>query len=252
MINTYKKLLPREVQEQYKLGSYLKQVQHSMATITLFVGLKGSPEELGINVASNIWSFTDCDVNHSFKRYVKGEDVEEKGAPVLFISFPSTKDPSWDERHPGKTTCVVMAPAPFEWFEEWAEETKRGQDYQNRKNALGRKIWSQVVEIYPQLEGKEAESEGGYFNVATPLTYQDFIASPKGEVFGCDHNKERFTPITAATMRSSTPIPGLYLTGKDVFTCGFSGAMQGGLLTSGVILKRNLMQDLLTIREKLK
>ena len=249
MINTFSEpLLPREVQKKYKLDSYLQQVKSSVGVMSLFVGLKGSPEELGINIANNMWSFTDHDINGSCMKYMNGdpEDAEEKGAPVLFICFPSTKDPSWEKRHPGKTTCVVMAPAPFKWFEEWKGEKNKGTIYRNYKEVLGKKIWSQVLEVYPKLEDKVE-----YFNVATPLTYRFYIASPKGEIFGCSHNKERFTPITAAMMRPSTPIPGLYLTGKDVFTCGFSGAMQGGLLTSSAILKRNLMGDLLTIKKRL-
>ena len=251
MINTYNEpLLTKEVQEKYNLGFYLNQVQNSVGVMSLFVGLKGSPEELGINIANNTWSFTECDINDSCIRYLNGapEDAEDKGVPVLFISFPSTKDRSWEDpkRHPGKTTCVVMAPAPFEWFEQWIGQRNKGAIYRNYKEVLGKKIWSQVLEIYPQLEHNDE-----YFNVATPLTYQFYIASPKGEIFGCDHNKKRFSPNMAAMMRPSTPIPGLYLTGKDVFTCGFSGAMQGGLLTSSAILKRNLIEDLLAIRRRL-
>ena len=248
MMNTYSKLLPREIQEKYQLGFHLKQVQSSAGAISLFVGLKGSPEELKVKVASNIWAFTDYDINDSCTNYMNGtpEDAEEKGAPLLFISFPSTKDPSWEERYPGKTTCVVIAPAPIRWFEEWKEQVPRRKDYLNLKTVLGKRIWSQVLEIYPQLEGKVED-----YDVATPLTYQQFISSPEGEVFGCNHKKERFSPITAAMMRPNTPIPGLYLTGQDVTTCGFSGAMQGGLLTSSIILNRNLMGDLLAIRKRL-
>ena len=137
MMSTYTKLLPREIQEKYQLGSHLKQVQSSVGAMSLFVGLKGSPEELKVKVASNIWAFTDYDINNSCTNYMHGtpEDAEEKGVPLLFISFPSTKDPSWEERYPRKTTCVVIAPAPIRWFEEWKEQVRRKKlkDYQNLK-----------------------------------------------------------------------------------------------------------------------
>ena len=250
LMNTYNKLLPREIQEKYQLGSDLKQIQNGVGALSLFVGLKGSHEELNVKVASNIWAFTDYDVNTSCTKYMNGtpEDAEDKGVPLLFISFPSTKDPSWEERYPGKTTCVVITLAPFEWFKVWEEKKvlHRGKDYDSLKMVLGKRIWSQVLETYPQLEDKVE-----YFEVGTPLSNQFYIASSKGEIYGCDHNKERFSPITTAMMRPDTPIPGLYLTGQDVSTCGLSGAMQGGLMTSTVILKRNLMGDLMEIRKRL-
>ena len=263
IINTYSKLLPPVIQEKYQLGSDLEQVKSGMGAMALFVGLKGSNEELGLKVASNTWAFTDLDLNDSFTRYVNGtpEDAEETGMPVIFITFPSTKDPSWEERHQEnkkshqdvkttnednkkETTCEVFALAPFEWFKEWAEKKTKGGEYKDFKKTLGKKLWSQVLEVYPQLEDKVK-----HFNVATPLTYQFLIASPKGEIYGCDHNKKRFSPTTAAMLRPKTPIPGLYLTGQDIFTCGFSGAMLSGLMTSTVILKRNLLRDLQNIKK---
>ena len=248
LINTYNKLLPREIQEKYQLDSDLKQVQNGMGAMSLFVGLKGSHKDLNVKVAGNTWSFTNYDINDSFTKYVNGspEDAEENGLPLFFLSFPSTKDPSWEERYPGKTTCVVITLVPFQWFEEWAGKKDKGKDYHNLKKLLGKRLWSQVLEIYPHLADKVE-----HFDVATPLTYQYYIASPKGEIYGCDHNRKRFSPITTAMMRPDTPIPGLYLTGQDVSTCGLSGAIQGGLMTSTVILKRNLMGDLLAIRKKL-
>ena len=250
IMNTYNKLLPREIQEKYQLGSNLKQIQNGAGALSLFVGLKGSHEELNVKIASNLWAFTDYDISSSCTKYMNGtpEDAEDKGVPLLFISFPSTKDPSWEERYPGKTTCVVITPAPFEWFKIWEEKNAlhRGKDYDSLKMVLGKRMWSQVLGIYPQLEDKVE-----YFEVGTPLSNQFYIASPKGEICGCDHNKERFSPMTIAMMRPDTPIPGLYLTGQDVSTCGLVGAMQGGLLASTVILKRNLMRDLLEIRKSL-
>ena len=250
MFNTYTKLLPKEIVEKYQIDADLKQVQNGVGALSLFVGLKGSHEELNVKVGSNIWAFTDYDINEVVTRYANGspEDAEEKGIPLLFISFPSTKDPTWEERFPGKTTCVVITLTPYEWFKDWEEKKvmHRGKDYDSLKMVLGKRIWSQVLEMYPQLEDKVE-----YFEVGTPLSNQFYIASPKGEIYGCDHNKERFSPITTAMMRPNTPIPGLYLTGQDVSTCGLTGAMQGGLLASTVILKRNLMGDLQAIRKRL-
>ena len=250
MFNTYTKLLPKEIVQKYHIDADLKQVQYSVGALSLFVGLKGTHEELNVKVGSNIWAFTDYDINEVVTRYINStpEDAEEKGIPLLFISFPSTKDPTWEERFPGKTTCVIITLTPYEWFKDWEEKKvmHRGKDYDGLKSVLGKRIWSQVLEMYPQLEDKV-----DYFEVGTPLSNQFYIASPKGEIYGCDHNKERFSPVTTAMMRPSTPIPGLYLTGQDVSTCGLTGAMQGGLLTSTVILKRNLLGDLQAIKKRL-
>jgi hypothetical protein len=37
--------------------------------------------------------------------------------------------------------------------------------------------------------------------------------------------------------RSKTDIPGLYLTGQDVLTCGFAGALFSGVLTAQVHIR---------------
>jgi hypothetical protein len=60
-----------------------------------------------------------------------------------FLSFPSTKDPTWDERFPGRSAAEIVTLAPFEWFEQWEDERvmKRGQDYDALKAAFGTSSW---------------------------------------------------------------------------------------------------------------
>ena len=46
--------------------------------------------------------------------------------------------------------------ARWEWFEQWQDERvkKRGDDYESFKNAIGKRIWQQVLALYPHLEDK--------------------------------------------------------------------------------------------------
>lgn len=101
---------------------------------------------------------------------------------------------------------------------------------------------TQVLELYPQLDGRKV-----YMDVGTPLSNIHYLGTPRGEVYGVDHNTKRFSLPAVASLRPETPLPGLFLTGQDVFTCGFIGAMFGGALCASAVLKRNVINDLMAL-----
>ena len=54
-----------------------------------------------------------------------------------------------------------------------------------------------------------------------------------------------------AKLRSKTDIPGLYLTGQDIFSAGFAGGLFAGLASASAVLERNLFVDLVMLHKKL-
>ena len=128
--------------------------------------------------------------------------------PLLFISFPSAKDPEWTN-HPGredKTTCAIVTLANWKWFSKWedGQVKKRGDDYEEIKQAIGHKMIEQTCKLYPQvIIFKEYSFEIGndfYFQIkdkidfteiATPVTNKYYIRQPHGEIYGLDHSRER-------------------------------------------------------------
>ena len=71
--------------------------------MNLFVGLRGTKEELNLP-ANQLWAFTRpndmCGLVRDYINRSK-EDCFKDDIPLLFISFPSAKDPSYSERFPG-------------------------------------------------------------------------------------------------------------------------------------------------------
>ena len=59
-------------------------------------------------------------------------------------------------------------------------------------------------------------------------------------------------PWMASRLRPKTDIPGLYLSGQDILSCGFTGALFAGLITASSVLGRNVMNDLIGLHKRLK
>lgn len=249
LTNTVKSLLPEEVGVASGLMCLADRLKPGLALMTVFIGLDGSDQELGLK-ASNVWAFIDNDLQEQVDKYLAltAEEATKAPAPLLFISFPSTKDPTYQDRFPGKSTCEIVTVSPHHWYKEWENERvmHRGEDYTAIKINIGRQAWNQVLELFPNLEGHEE-----YFDVGTPLSNQHYLASSNGEVYGIDHHVDRFSLDAIVKLRPQTSIKGLYLTGQDVMVCGFSGAMYGGLMCSSAILRRNLIAELTEVKKEL-
>ncbi len=221
--NTYGRLLPAETAPP-ELRASLQRVGPSISYVSLYLGFAHTDEELGLT-GTNLWLYPNGDHDATFDRYCKDPEAP---FPLVFISFPSAKDPTFKDRHPGHSTVDVIVPALYQWFAEWegTRWRKRGEGYEALKARFTERLLAAVLDKLPQLRGKVDHAE-----LSTPLSAAHFGAYPRGELYGLDHTPERYRmPI-----RVTTPVQGLYLTGQDLVSCGVSAALMGGVLTATTI-----------------
>lgn len=222
-------------------------VPPSTSHVCLYIGLKENLRELGIG-NTNYWVYPHNDHDRGVKEYL--EDPE-KPFPVTYISFPSLKDPEWEERYPGKSTIEMITLAPYKWFEKWEDERwkHRGEEYESYKEYFSQRLLKELYKQFPQLEGKI-----DYYELSTPLSTKHFCNYEHGEIYGLEHPPKRFR---MTELRPKTPIKNLYLTGQDIVTVGIGGAMMSGVITAAHItgkfkLVDNIVEEVLAEREKLK
>jgi all-trans-retinol 13,14-reductase len=120
--------------------------------------------------------------------------------------------------------------APYEWFEPWRGTTwnQRGTDYEAFKDRLAKRMLAQLYEHMPQLWDAV-----DFYELATPLSTEWFHLYDRGEIYGLEHDAQRFRQDW---LHPVTPVKGLYLTGQDVVTAGIGGALMGGVLTTAAML----------------
>uniref|UniRef100_A0A8D0YHX3 All-trans-retinol 13,14-reductase n=1 Tax=Sus scrofa TaxID=9823 RepID=A0A8D0YHX3_PIG len=230
---------------QRQLGT----VRPGLSIFSVFICLRGTKKDLGL-WSTNYYVYFDTDMDKAMEHYLSlPRDKAAAHMPLLFIASPSSKDPTWEDRFPDRSTLIVLVPTSYEWFEEWRDEPKgkRSSDYETLKSSFVEASLSVVLKLFPQLEGKVDSVTGG-----SPLTTQFYLAAPRCACYGADHDLSRLHPHVMASMRAQSPIPNLYLTGQDIFTCGLMGALQGALLCSGASLKRNLYSDLWKLGSKIQ
>ena len=235
VINTFHKLLAADVVSRHGYKQQLPSVKPSMAHLGVYIGLKGTAAELGLP-KTNFWIYPHEDYDEAVAQF--GDDPDAP-FPVVYLSFPSAKDPDYLNRHPGTATIEIVAPAPYQWFEKWEGSTwgKRGEDYEAFKSELGERLMRYVYEKLPQLEGKV-----DYWEVSTPQTTNWFSGYSEGELYGLEHSAQR---LQQDWLGPRTRIPGLWLTGQDTLTCGVTGAMMAGVLTTTAMIGMRKMNPLM-------
>ncbi|MFK8015048.1 MAG: phytoene desaturase family protein [Gammaproteobacteria bacterium] len=220
--NTFEHLLPDSAVAKSGYTQKKPSVRPSFAHLGLYIGIQKSAAELGLP-KTNFWIYPHNDYDRAVADFVADKDAP---FPVVYISFPSAKDPAYEKRHPGTATIEVVAPAPYEWFSAWEDSTwgKRGDDYEAFKAQLGERLMRYVYDKLPQLGGSV-----DYYEVSTPLSTNWFAGYRQGELYGLDHTPER---LQQDWLGPRTRIPGLWLSGQDTLTCGVTGAMMAGMLTA--------------------
>ncbi|ANM30281.1 FAD-dependent oxidoreductase [Acidobacteria bacterium Mor1] len=231
VVNTYRKLVPEEAGRSLGLPQQLDAVQPSVAHMGLYLGFKESTADLGLN-KTNYWIYPDGSYDHDKNVEAFVADVNAD-FPVVYVSFPSAKDPKWEERYPGRATVDIITLAPYEWFDRWKDSRwkKRGDDYEAFKEQISQRLLEVLYRYEPQLRGKV-----DHYELSTPLSTRDFVSYELGEIYGLSHDPARFEQ---RFLRPRTPIKNLYLTGQDIVTCGVGGALLGGMVTVSAMKGRD-------------
>ncbi len=233
--NTYGRLLPNEVAEGHGLRAKVEAIEPSVAHLSAYIGLRGTTEDLQLE-KTNLWVYPTPHHEENVRRFT---DDKSASPPVVYLSFPSAKDPDFQRRYPGRSTIEAITLAPYEWFKSWEDTSwkKRGADYDAFKGQLEARLLETLYQQAPATRGKVEICE-----LSTPLTTRNFANHPRGEIYGLAHTPARFEQ---RWLRPRTPIKGLYLTGADICTAGVGGALMGGMLCSSAVLGRNVLSTVL-------
>ena len=235
VINTFNHLIDREITKKLGFDKCLKSVAPSAAHGCLYIGLKGDAKKLKLP-KHNLWIYPEkTDHDSSVKNYLENQSNE---FPLVYVSFPSAKDPSWDKRYPDKSTIDIITLLPYEAFEKWDGTSwkKRGEEYENIKEKIAKRLLECLFTQLPHLRDKI-----DYYELSSPLSTKNFTNYQKGELYGLDHTPKRFSQ---KFLRPKTKIKGLYLTGQDIVSAGIGGAIFSGLITTTAITGINFMKKI--------
>ena len=220
--NTYLKFIPDSYPIPFRESLQQFLDTHPPATnVAVYIGFKDDPRQLGFK-GENHWiynTFDHQDVERQKSRWAWG------GRPLqVCMSFPSLKNPNAK-----KHTAELIATAEYHSFAAWRDQAwlHRDKDYSDLKQRIQDVLLEMVEAHYPGFSELV-----DYCEVSTPLTNEHFTAHPQGGIYGLPMYAERFAAKNRGWTKIKTPVPGLYMTGSDVYVMGIVGAMMGAVLTT--------------------
>ncbi len=225
--NTFDGLVPEDVTKRLGIPRRLP-VGQSCGFVMANIGLRGSPEELGLT-CTNLWfhpTRPDGDMFGAIGDFMTDPNDPAHDPPMM-VTFPSIKARSGGS---DTTTCQLLCMAEYAWFEKYASRRtrRRGDEYKALKAAWGERLSEVLLRFYPQLEGRI-----GLVDVSTPLSIAHYLGTHEGGAVGLDQTPRRFTDWEVVRhLDARSAIEGLWLTGQDTVTCGQPIVQGAGLITA--------------------
>jgi all-trans-retinol 13,14-reductase len=143
---------------------------------------------------------------------------------------------SEDEQNPGFAESLsILTYMHYEEVAKWEDtnnrtgaEEDRGSEYETFKAERSEQLLKKILERVPEIKSNIITQ-----SAATPLTYRDYTATPKGSLYGIlkDVNKPAET-----TIATRTRIPNLLLTGQNVNLHGVLGVSITAIATSAELV----------------
>ena len=228
---TFRHLVPEHVTPVVRDAvRRLGTLEPSTAHVCLYAGIEAAKLTAPLD-GTNLWVHPSPDFDRNYAHFMEDDSAE---FPFLFISFPSEKDPTFGDRHPGAKTIEVVTLMPFDRVAPWRETRwqRRGDEYDAFKRQLAGRLIDALHRHVPATRGALKTWE-----LSTPLSTRHFVGTEQGQIYGLAHSPERFK---ARDLRPWTPVHNLFLTGQDVSTCGVMGALMGAVTAASAMLGQNL------------
>ncbi|XP_026127045.1 putative all-trans-retinol 13,14-reductase [Carassius auratus] len=248
MFTTFKKLLLPEIQANPKVQDYLHTLKPGKGFFQVFAGFNATTEDLGIS-STNMRLYKSNNMDEMMEEYFASDkETAPDNIPMMYVSFPSAKDPTSCTRFPGQSRMVIHTMVNPKWFEQWnkVNETERDEEYGRYKMRFANHLFDWICVHFPKLKEKVV-----LLHAVTPINMHGLEAA-YGSMLSAEHSLERYQPLNIAVTRCNTPVKNLYLSGQDVFSGGYSGALHGGLLCASTVMDQCLYVDLLLQQKKLK
>lgn len=235
VFNTFGSLLNPKDASRFGYPKLLASATRSNAHMGLYIGFKKGNRELKLP-DRNFWIYPKVGIDDAVQGYLQNRD---QPFPMVFINFPSAKDPSWDQTYPNSATATVLIFEQFSIFNQWKDTNKknRGEDYKNLKMKYEKRMLDCFIQSFPHLK-----EHIDFTEVSTPLSTRHYMNYQEGEIYGIENSPKRFE---LNWLRPKTKVNNLFITGVDITADSVTGALCSGLITTMQMEPKNLFSLLL-------
>jgi len=211
--NTFERLVKRENSSQIRLPlNVIRDLKwSSYAIIQVFLGFEGTAESLGVSETSYWFLPKSMDHTDNAVKYFLDSSFTSD-FPYVHLTFPSAKSKST-----ANTTACVFAASHYDWFKDMQPD-----DIKAVADEIVGRLTEKMFAHFPLLKAHVK-----FIELATPLAHEFHLGASRGAPLGLGHTPNRFHQDW---LRPVTAIPGLILSGQDVYACGVANASVGGFM----------------------